>query len=330
MATQLIQYGTAGMAPLSSRMEIWDTLLWCAETKGYGPSQILERLPPINFRAFHSQAEFTRWLFAQPPAVKAPRSILVAGWREAKPCMAAIKAALTGETSGLREDKRRPKLEETHAARAAQVGAAVGAMVVLVDRRSQYDRAVTWLRGGDCDLLPVNVVLGINDLQATLISAITQHNPYFHHAGIPAAAPLPCTPYHFGADFHQAAAWPGGSHAPPAALCEAPRWQGYPPLQHAGPLLGLPPAPAAAWPSCPYPASAGAPAAPSWQAQPHARPLPAGFCTVTDAPPGENGHCHSSTSGKGNREHGPRHGPQPWTAPASGAAVGAAFEGSGA
>merc|ERR1719158_122167 len=83
-------------------------LLWCRTTTAdthEGLGSVLEQ----NFRHkrmlhFVTPVKFTRWLFEQPRGRVHPWSVLVAGWREAKPCMNAIYAARTGDTSQLRPD----------------------------------------------------------------------------------------------------------------------------------------------------------------------------------------------------------------------------------
>ena len=81
-----------------------------------------EALSDHRVRFFGSPSSFTRWYFERPkqarrapegssrPAGQARGAALVTGWREAKPCAAAIKAAMTGNTDALRNDCKRRAL----------------------------------------------------------------------------------------------------------------------------------------------------------------------------------------------------------------------------
>ncbi|CAK0897410.1 unnamed protein product [Prorocentrum cordatum] len=152
------------------------SLLWCAGAQGCDDEEVhsmLRRLPPLEFHRTSSEVEFARWLFAQPRGTVTPSSILVTGWREAKPCMAAIRAARTGETGNLRKDGRRPRLPAATPDRGALNGVAVGAMVIMVQKPAQESRARTWLSGEDASspldpALRVGVVVGTRQLEATL------------------------------------------------------------------------------------------------------------------------------------------------------------------
>jgi len=128
---------------------------------------ILEDFLPdaaMNFRYerfvnFKNTAAFVRWLFDQERgcAVR-PSSILVTGFREAQPCMAALSAAHSGDTSNLRPDAWRPELRSplTHSSSASQgpLRIAVAAIVVYLDSpERQQDRAMVWFSGTK-DLMP--------------------------------------------------------------------------------------------------------------------------------------------------------------------------------
>jgi hypothetical protein len=101
---------------------------------------------------FPSAVKFSRWLFQQPRGAVDPWAVLLAGWREVKPCLAAMQAAKTGDTMGLRPDAQRPELRAlTRGVRPedTNVGIAVRSVVVLVKNQALKRRASSWSRKGD-------------------------------------------------------------------------------------------------------------------------------------------------------------------------------------
>eukprot|EP00439_Symbiodinium_sp_Y106_P054783 s1348_g7.t1 len=96
-------------------------------------------------------------------------AVLVAGWREAKPCGAAIKAAMTGDTGGLRKDCKRP--EQWDRKLAADV---VRAMIILPENPKHSKRAADWIRSDDflSQILEFRVV----DTSAELPHVLAQLN----------------------------------------------------------------------------------------------------------------------------------------------------------
>lgn len=73
---------------------------------------------------------------------------MVTSWREAKPCVAALVAAATGDTSRLRTDQRRPELWATDAASdgGSEVhrSIAVEVIVVMAGEEQQTPRIMEW------------------------------------------------------------------------------------------------------------------------------------------------------------------------------------------
>jgi len=61
---------------------------------------------------FKSPAAFTRWLLNESCNEAELQAPLLVGWREAKPCLQAIQAFLSGDTSGLRPDGGRAELPQ--------------------------------------------------------------------------------------------------------------------------------------------------------------------------------------------------------------------------
>mmetsp|Transcript_64906 Transcript_64906/g.141451 ORF Transcript_64906/g.141451 Transcript_64906/m.141451 type:complete len:208 (-) Transcript_64906:312-935(-) len=93
---------------------------------------------------FPTATSFTRWLFAQDRGGLRPWCVLLAGWREARPCAAAIAAA-RGEPRRLRYDAKRPELRAPlGGACAGEVNAAVGPMLLFVSGERQVVAATEW------------------------------------------------------------------------------------------------------------------------------------------------------------------------------------------
>ncbi|CAK0806239.1 unnamed protein product [Prorocentrum cordatum] len=73
---------------------------------------------------------------------------------ECKPCMGAIAAARSGDSSSLRPDKTRPVLPRASPDGAGLVNVAVGAMVVIVlEGSSQRRHALGWINSPERDPL---------------------------------------------------------------------------------------------------------------------------------------------------------------------------------
>jgi len=140
-------------------------LLWCSEATG---DSTLMRTVAKEFRHRHylhflTAVKFTRWLFEQHRGCITPWAILVAGFREAKPCMTAMVASQSGDTSKVRADQRRAALRSPLRPRdnwrdpasvSQTTKIAVGAFVVVLDiPAEQKVRAVAWA-GGVRELIP--------------------------------------------------------------------------------------------------------------------------------------------------------------------------------
>lgn len=103
---------------------------------------------PQQISYFLTPVKFTRWLFEQPRGAVTPWATLVVGWREAKPCVSAIEAAVGGDTSKLRQDLKRPLLQDPHVESIGNLvkamGVAVGAMIIKPEKAQQHSRALKW------------------------------------------------------------------------------------------------------------------------------------------------------------------------------------------
>lgn len=128
-------------------------LLWC---DGKQDEAEMDRLAQ-HFRHrkvlyFSTPVKFTRWLFQQRRGEVSPWAVLVAGWREAKPCLLAIRAARSGDSNSLRPDARRPQLRTAagfmprHRSEDGGLSIAVGKMVVLMEKPQQESRIEAWIR----------------------------------------------------------------------------------------------------------------------------------------------------------------------------------------
>uniref|UniRef100_A0A7S0B7D3 Uncharacterized protein n=1 Tax=Pyrodinium bahamense TaxID=73915 RepID=A0A7S0B7D3_9DINO len=101
--------------------------------------------------AFNGADLLIRWLFQQPRGAEVkPWVVLVASWREAKPCAAALAALHTGQTKCLRRDPARPELPP---AGPGPVGIAVACMVVMAADTGEAIRARAWA-GWACSARP--------------------------------------------------------------------------------------------------------------------------------------------------------------------------------
>lgn len=181
-------------------------LLWCMlQQVGRSPAaEALERrVRHQRILHFPTPVKFTRWLFQQRRGDISPWAVLAVGWREAKPCMVAIRAAISGDEASLRPDARRPELRPTPAsgsgrggegARLGYAGIAVGAMVIMAERPEQERRALAWAEAeeGREPRLQVSVARDFERLQATL-DAFDQAASS-SSVGAPAAAPAAVAP----------------------------------------------------------------------------------------------------------------------------------------
>jgi len=88
--------------------------------------------------------------------------VLVVGWREAKPCGAAIKAALTGNMEGLRNDCKRPQL--------SQQVRAVRVMIILAESSTQGRKVRDWIKSEDflSKIMQFRVIVDVDNLGSVL------------------------------------------------------------------------------------------------------------------------------------------------------------------
>mmetsp|Transcript_2609 Transcript_2609/g.6086 ORF Transcript_2609/g.6086 Transcript_2609/m.6086 type:complete len:229 (+) Transcript_2609:73-759(+) len=97
---------------------------------------------------FPTAPSFTRWLFSQERGDVVPWCVLLTGWREARPCAAAISAVRSGKSGNLRIDAKRPTLREPRGGDTSRIGTAVAAMIVSVSRGRQEQVASEWAPEG--------------------------------------------------------------------------------------------------------------------------------------------------------------------------------------
>mmetsp|Transcript_22966 Transcript_22966/g.34432 ORF Transcript_22966/g.34432 Transcript_22966/m.34432 type:complete len:242 (+) Transcript_22966:71-796(+) len=120
---------------------------------------------------FSSAQEFARWLFGQHDGGM-PDTILVTGWREAKPCAAAVLAVRSGHVEHLRPDAKRPQLAVRDGGKGGmdafggiRTNVAIGMVVVVPSRESatvlkrQRAQAAEWATREDTDGLSLQVVV---------------------------------------------------------------------------------------------------------------------------------------------------------------------------
>jgi len=131
---------------------------------------------------FQNAVKFTRWLFEQHRGTLRPWSILVAGWREAKPCMVALEAAFHGDISKVRPDARRAALRKPTGGKSADrkpVKIAVAAMVIVLEAPDQQlERAQSWVASvqGLIPSLDIRVVCDSGvELSETLADLRSEH-----------------------------------------------------------------------------------------------------------------------------------------------------------
>jgi len=124
-------------------------MILCGASESIFADALVQQICDGGFLHFKNEIEFTRWLFKQPRVSTMSDIVLVAGFREAKPCMDAIIAMRSGDTSKLRTDPKRPQLSQ--AAPGAEISAAVAEMVVAVQTSHQKKRAAKWADAGQLD-----------------------------------------------------------------------------------------------------------------------------------------------------------------------------------
>mmetsp|Transcript_41887 Transcript_41887/g.112958 ORF Transcript_41887/g.112958 Transcript_41887/m.112958 type:complete len:329 (-) Transcript_41887:84-1070(-) len=135
-----------------------------------------------NVEHFSTWVEFMRWLFSQPRGNVVPWVTLITGWREAKPCVAAISAAVSGDADHIRPDARRPDLQEPHgqggqAAFAGTVKVAIANMIIVPSSEQtpsvqarQKAKAKTWARSEELVNIGLQVTVADNEAHlATLL-----------------------------------------------------------------------------------------------------------------------------------------------------------------
>lgn len=149
-------------------------LLWCegnVQSRREEMEALTTRFCNSEFNHFGSPSSFTRWLFEQGVGtVTVPSAVLVVGWREAKPCGAAITAALSGDTSGLRDDCKRPEL-----VKGVCSSVAVKAMIIISENKKHTKHATEWIRNQSVLSKSVHLRLALDssEVGATLEELMT-------------------------------------------------------------------------------------------------------------------------------------------------------------
>jgi len=120
-------------------------LLWCEGKQANRAADIRSLAASsgcVETSHFSSPASFTRWLFQTcTGTVKGPGAVLVVGWREAKPCGAAIRSVLTGDDEGLRLDEKRPPLPAS-----GRRICPVKVMIIVAETPKHIQRAKDWIQ----------------------------------------------------------------------------------------------------------------------------------------------------------------------------------------
>jgi len=124
-------------------------MILCGASKSIFADALTQQICEGRILHFENATQFTRWLFNQPRGSNVLAPLLVAGFREAKPCMDAIIAMRTGDISKLRIDKKRPQLSEAFPG--VEISAAFADMAVMVQTTDQYLRTFKWVRKGQVD-----------------------------------------------------------------------------------------------------------------------------------------------------------------------------------
>jgi len=163
--------GDGHMQPQNMAFDTKFNLLWCMVAL---PNEDIAPNIAKNFRngelVHLDTVNFTRWLFKQHRGCNVrPSSLLVAGFREAKPCMAALWATYSGDTSALRPDGRRAMLSPPLGGWFDEMGEppriAVAALVVVLDSPArQAGRTMTWLTSTK-DLVPGLVIYVVDSME---------------------------------------------------------------------------------------------------------------------------------------------------------------------
>lgn len=141
-------------------------LIWCEGNPDKRKEQMQACASQLSLspRHFGSPSSFTRWYFEQtgPGQVAKLGPVLVVGWREAKPCGAAIKAALTGNMEGLRNDCKRPQL--------SQQVRAVRVMIILAESSTQGRKVRDWIKSEDflSKIMQFRVIVDVDNLGSVL------------------------------------------------------------------------------------------------------------------------------------------------------------------
>jgi len=126
---------------------------------------------------------FARWIFVQRRGAVTPWSILVASWREAKPCAMAITAAQTGCCDGLRLDDRRPRLRKCSGTLGLGqlANVAVSRMIVILADGECTPKAAKWVhRAASMTKLPFHVVCDNGLDRGNITSSVAQSFREFH------------------------------------------------------------------------------------------------------------------------------------------------------
>jgi len=142
-------------------------LLWCdGRHEDSGIDELADNFRHRKILHFPTPVKFTRWLFQQRRGDITPWAVLVAGWREAKPCLLAIRAAHTGEVDCLRPDARRPELRSptssiwsSRRTCESRANIAVAKMIVVVEKPQQELRIQSWIQTEMADLLDFQIEL---------------------------------------------------------------------------------------------------------------------------------------------------------------------------
>jgi len=116
-------------------------VIWCGYEPGAEPTELIPgRQKHMSCRG---SVHFARWLFAQARGQITPFSVLVVTWRDAKACLAAIRAAQTGNDADLRIDGKRPPLSQIigHVA-AGSPNVAVARVIIVAEDAKMHAQAV--------------------------------------------------------------------------------------------------------------------------------------------------------------------------------------------
>lgn len=192
---------TSAMQPVghiqsSSDQEL--TLVWCVfketdvpvATSSLPCSHLFQRCV-----YFSTPVKFTRWLFKKRRGKGVvPWALLVVGWREAKPCMSALKAAMHDDTEHLRPDARRPKLRAKDGRDEEPAAIAVRAVVVMAESDQQESRALKWSTSDECSGMETHVVASDQALETVVNRLCAGFEGAANLAGVsppPEIQPLP-------------------------------------------------------------------------------------------------------------------------------------------